>query len=73
MNYGEIKKRNIKIVGGEKMLRLRKGQSTLEYVIILAAVVGAIIAVAAALKPKIVDSYDTLGSTMADKISSVSF
>lgn len=50
-----------------------KGQSTLEYVIILAAVVGAIIAVAAALKPKITATYDTLGTTMQNKVSEVKF
>jgi len=60
------------ILGGDKMRRC-KGQSTLEYVIILAAVVGAIIAVAAALKPKLQGTYDTLGSKMQDKVSEVKF
>ena len=55
------------------MKGFRKGQSTLEYVIILAAVIGAIIAVGAALQPKITQSYDALGGKMADKVSSVSF
>ncbi|MBU0547986.1 MAG: hypothetical protein KJ710_01075 [Candidatus Omnitrophica bacterium] len=55
------------------MKRFSKAQSTLEYVIILAAVVGAIIAVAAALKPKLEGGYDTLGTTMKDKVESVSF
>ena len=50
-----------------------KGQSTLEYVIILAAVIGAIVVVANALKPKIESSYGTLGDTMSSKVSSVSF
>ena len=54
-------------------MRRCKGQSTLEYVIILAAVVGAIIAVAAALKPKLQGTYDTLGSKMQDKVSEVKF
>jgi Flp pilus assembly pilin Flp len=62
-----------KIVGGEKMRRLRKGQSTLEYVIILAAVVGAIIAVAAALGPKISGGYGKLGDTMQSKVDTVKF
>ncbi len=53
--------------------RFNKAQSTLEYVIILAAVVGAIIAVAAALKPKIIDSYDTLGDKMETKVGEVNF
>ncbi len=55
------------------MKRLVRGQSTLEYVIILAAVVGAIIAVAAALKPKLTGTYDTLGSKMQDKASEIDF
>ena len=55
------------------MRRLRKGQSTLEYVIILAAVVGAIIAIGAALKTKMTSSYNILGNTMGAKVESVSF
>jgi len=55
------------------MKKNKKGQSTLEYVIILAAVVGAIIAVAAMLKPKITGSYDTLGTKMQDKVNEVVF
>ena len=51
----------------------KNGQSTLEYVIILAAVVGAIIAVAAALKPKITATYNTLGTTMQNKAGEVHF
>ncbi|MDD5129226.1 MAG: hypothetical protein PHO40_06230 [Candidatus Omnitrophica bacterium] len=51
----------------------KNGQSTLEYVIILAAVVGAIIAVAAALKPKITATYNTLGTTMQNKAGEVNF
>ncbi len=55
------------------MRKFRKGQSTLEYVIILAAVVGAIIAVGVLLKPKIKDSYDGLSTKMKDKIGEVTF
>lgn len=55
------------------MRRNRKAQSTLEYVIILAAVIGAIIVVANLLKPKIQGSYDTLGDKMQDKVSEVDF
>ena len=55
------------------MKRFSKGQSTLEYVIILAAVVGAIIAVAAALKPKLTGTYDTLGNKMQEKVNEVTF
>ncbi|HNW39395.1 MAG TPA: hypothetical protein PKI44_03085 [Candidatus Omnitrophota bacterium] len=55
------------------MKKFRKGQSTLEYVIILAAVVGAIIAVGILLKPKLTTSYDTLGDKMQDKVGQVTF
>ena len=50
-----------------------KGQSTLEYVIILAAVVGAIIAVGVLLKPHITNSYDTLGTKMETKVGEVTY
>ncbi|MFH0854906.1 MAG: hypothetical protein V1869_00080 [Candidatus Omnitrophota bacterium] len=56
------------------MKKFSRAQSTLEYVIILAAVVGAIIYVASTLlKPKLQSSYDTLTTKMHDKIESVSF
>jgi len=53
------------------MRSFRKGQGTLEYVIILAAVVAAIIVVANALKPKIQASYNTLGTKMQTKVGQV--
>ena len=55
------------------MKKFRKGQSTLEYVIILAAVIGAIIAAAVALKPKLTRSYDALGSKVETKVNDVNF
>ncbi|MFA5346486.1 MAG: hypothetical protein WC315_09470 [Candidatus Omnitrophota bacterium] len=56
------------------MRRFNRAQSTLEYVIILAAVIGAIIYVASTLlKPKLQSSYDTLTTKMQDKVSSVNF
>ncbi len=55
------------------MKKFRRGQGTLEYVIILAAVVGAIIAIATMLKPKLYNSYDTLSTTMKEKIEGVTF
>ena len=58
---------------GGHMRRKCRAQSTLEYVIILAAVVGAIIVVAAALKPKLTGTYDTLGNKMQEKVSEVNF
>jgi Flp pilus assembly pilin Flp len=55
------------------MKKLRKGQSTLEYVIILAAVVGAIIAVGVLIKGNLNTSYTTLGNTMQSKVGEVKF
>ena len=55
------------------MDKLRKGQSTLEYVIILAAVVGAIVAVGILLKPKLTTSYNDLGDKMEAKVATVTF
>ena len=55
------------------MEKLRKGQSTLEYVIILAAVIGAIIAVALLLRGNLTSSYTTLGTTMQNKVTEVVF
>jgi Flp pilus assembly pilin Flp len=55
------------------MRKLRKGQSTLEYVIILAAVVGAIIAVGVMLKPKLNTSYDKLSDKVTTKVGEVTF
>ena len=50
-----------------------KGQSTLEYVIILAAIVGAVVMVAAALKPKLVTTYNGLTDKMQSKAQEVNF
>ena len=50
-----------------------KGQSTLEYVIILAAVIGGIIAVAAMLKGKLNTSYTNLSGKMESKVNSINF
>ena len=56
------------------MKRLSKAQSTLEYVIILSAVIGAIIVVAnTILKPKLQGSYDNLTTKMQDKVNQVNF
>jgi len=55
------------------MRRFRRAQSTVEYVIIFAAVVGAIILVAALFKPKLKATYDTLTTTMQNKVNEVTF
>jgi len=41
-------------------LRIRNGQSTLEYVIILVVVVGAIVAAGVIFKPDLVSVYNTV-------------
>ena len=55
------------------MLRKRKGQSILEYVIILAAIVGAVIAVTAVIKPKISSTYGDLTDKVVAKAGEVTF
>lgn len=55
------------------MKKLRKGQSTLEYVIILVAVVGAIIIAGGIIKGRIWTGYDTLSLTMKDKIEAITY
>ena len=55
------------------MRMFRKGQSSLEYVIILAAVIGAIIAVGILLKPKLSTSYGKLADDVNTKIGQVKF
>ncbi len=58
------------------MRRFIKGQSTLEYVIILAAVVGAIIAVAAIVSRNLSESggvYDKITTKMNAKADDVKF
>ena len=53
------------------MKKFRNGQGTLEYVIILACIIGAIIAVAAMLKPKILSSYTNLTNQTVEKIGNI--
>ncbi len=55
------------------MKKFGRGQSTLEYVIILAAVVGAIIVVAGMFKNKLPDTYSNLTDKMSDKVKDVEF
>ena len=52
-------------------MKRSKGQSTLEYVIILSAVVGAIVLVAVMLKPKLNTNYSNLTDKMQTKVESV--
>jgi len=58
------------------MKKFKKGQSTLEYVIILAAVVAAIIAIGGMLQTKLGGSqgvYNKVSTGMQEKISGVDF
>ena len=56
------------------MKKTRSGQGTLEYVIILAAVVAAIIAVGNNfLKPRLSSTYETLGNKVVDRAGDVKF
>ncbi|MCX5706990.1 MAG: hypothetical protein NTW13_04980 [Candidatus Omnitrophica bacterium] len=56
------------------MFRLmRKAQSTLEYVIILAAIIGAVVALSAGIKSRLGASYNSLGDKMQNKIETVNF
>jgi uncharacterized protein (UPF0333 family) len=55
------------------MRKFSKGQSTLEYIIILAAVIGAIITIGGYLQSNMKNSYNSLGSSMETKVKSVNF
>jgi len=55
------------------MKKLRSGQGTLEYVIILAAVVGAIIIIAGYVKSNLNRGYTDLGGKMESKVKGVTF
>jgi len=58
------------------MKKFKKGQSTLEYVIILAAVVAAIVAIGGMLQTKLGGSqgvYDKVSAGMQGRISGVNF
>jgi len=55
------------------MKRFKRGQSTLEYVIILAAVVGGIFLVANAFKPKLSSTYGSLTDKVSAKVNTVTF
>jgi Flp pilus assembly pilin Flp len=48
------------------LLKVRKGQSVLEYTIILAAIIAAIIAGAGAFRSKVGSSLNTAGDIMED-------
>jgi len=53
--------------------RLKNGQSTLEYVIILAAVVGAIILASVFVKNSLNTGYTNLNTKLESKVNEVAF
>ncbi|MDO8489124.1 MAG: hypothetical protein Q7S42_03325 [Candidatus Omnitrophota bacterium] len=55
------------------MKKFKKGQSTLEYVIILAAIIGAIVLVSATIRGNLKNSYNTLGGKMENAVGNVKF
>jgi hypothetical protein len=57
----------------KEMKRFRKGQSTLEYVIILAAVIGTIILVAGIIGGHLNNGYSSLSDKMQNKADEVDF
>lgn len=52
----------------------RKGQSTLEYVIILTAIIGAILFAATQfIKPRVQNSLDSVTNTMEKQVNKINF
>jgi Flp pilus assembly pilin Flp len=50
------------------MKKTFSGQSTMEYVIIIAVLAGAFVLIASAMKPKIRSSYNSLASAIQSKL-----
>lgn len=62
-----------RIKGGEKMFKAR-GQSTLEYVLVLTAIVAAIIFAATKfVKPRVENSMDHVSQEMEDQVGRIKF
>lgn len=56
------------------MVRRRKGQSTLEYIIVLTAIIGAIIAAATAIiRPKVNDIFNHVGTQAVTAVNHIDF
>ncbi len=51
----------------------KKGQSTLEYVIVLTAIVAAVIAAASTIKTKVTSSFTHAAGEMEDAVEEISF
>jgi hypothetical protein len=60
--------------GGVKMLRFKKGQSTLEYVIVFTAIIAGIILFAnTVMKNKVQGSLEDVAGKMETKVKSIDF
>jgi len=60
------------MIGGEKMLKNRKGQSILEYVIVFTAIIAAIIVFAYnVLKPKVGSSLGHVATKMEEQVKKI--
>ena len=60
--------------GVRKMLRSRKAQSTLEYIIIFTAIVGAILLAAnAVIKPKLGNIFEHVGNQAEKAVNHINF
>jgi len=69
-------KKNLKSAQAGKEVRemfKKAGQSTLEYVIILTAIVAGIIVVAAKIQPKVESSLDSISTKMQTQVEGVNF
>lgn len=63
------------IKGGGKMRRIfsKKGQSTLEYVIVLTAIVAAVIAAASVIKTKVTSSFEHAAGEMDEAVAKIDY
>jgi hypothetical protein len=57
------------LLPGGRMKTIKAGQSTMEYVIVFAVVVGAIVIVTWSLKPKVQSAYNEVVGVMRHKLS----
>ncbi|MBP7215875.1 MAG: class III signal peptide-containing protein [Candidatus Omnitrophica bacterium] len=59
--------------GGEEKMLKRKGQSTLEYVLILTAIIAAVIVVARAIGTNVQTSLTSVGTEMQKQAAKIKF
>ena len=71
-----LESKQIKITqGGEEMRRLlhKKGQSTLEYVIVLTAIIAAIILAVPAIKQKVQNAFEHAADEMEEAVEEIDY